>query len=180
MAYKRSEEQTDSGLGMLGEKRTSNAKQSELFTSIFIVLSNYNQLQDGNVSGTAQLHRGNHAGDHYVTHIQRNTWDTCTWWTNDRTEIKRLLPYFSVCKWVFSLFFSKWMLWHLLPAVAEAAAAAPGALSRMCFSIYAIGLHRDWRKLKIKNVRFKIHNLCDVFYVKFMQISVGEIYRVKE
>jgi len=73
LAYKRSEEQTDSGLGMLGEKRTSNAKQSELFTSIFIVLSNYNQLQDGNVSGTAQLHRGNHAGDHYVTHIQRNT-----------------------------------------------------------------------------------------------------------
>jgi len=58
---------------MFGEEREIKCKASELFTSIFIVLSNYNQLQDGNVSGTSQLHGGNHAGDHYVTHIQRNT-----------------------------------------------------------------------------------------------------------
>lgn len=135
----------DSGLGMLGEKRTSNAKQSELFTSIFIVLSNYNQLQDGNVSGTAQLHRGNHAGDHYVTHIQRNTWDTCTWWTNDRTEIKRLLPYFSVCKWVFSLFFQNG-----------------------CFGTY----FRRWRR-RLRRRRGRCH-VCVFLFTQLDYIEIGE------
>lgn len=125
-----------------------------LFTGIFIVLSNHNQLQDGNVNGTTLLqHGGNYVSVFITLHIHKTkmTRETANGemakMANGKKRVNGFLSFYLDFRWQmdfsflfsfhFILYFSFLFFCHLLPAVAAAApAVAPVVLLRMCFSSY--------------------------------------------
>lgn len=122
-----------------------------LFTGIFIVLSNHNQLQDGNVNGTTLLqHGGNYVSVFITLHIHKTkmTRETANGKNGQRQKESEWFSFvfffFFDFRWqmdfsfLFSFHFILFLFFcHLLPAVAAAApAVAPVVLLRMCFSSY--------------------------------------------